>query len=74
MLRFYSVWDDRDSMFGEMRPYIIQFYLVNDTVEVREAHEPNDGRDPFPLLLKRQKLPKDRYNVECKFRILKVFD
>ncbi|XP_033640737.1 EF-hand domain-containing protein 1-like [Asterias rubens] len=67
VLRFYSVWDDRDSMFGEMRPYIIQFYLVNDTVEVREAHEPNDGRDPFPLLLKRQKLPKDRYNVESSF-------
>ncbi|XP_038052074.1 EF-hand domain-containing protein 1-like [Patiria miniata] len=67
VLRFYSVWDDRDSMFGEMRPYIIQYYLVNDTVEVREVHESNDGRDPFPLLLKRQKLPKDRYNVESSF-------
>ncbi|XP_022101498.1 EF-hand domain-containing protein 1-like [Acanthaster planci] len=67
VLRFYSVWDDRESMFGEMRPYIIQYYLVNDTVEVREVHEPNDGRDPFPLLLKRQKLPKDRYNVESSF-------
>lgn len=22
VLRFYCVWDDRDSMFGEMRPYV----------------------------------------------------
>ncbi|XP_070534018.1 EF-hand domain-containing protein 1-like [Ptychodera flava] len=67
VLRFYCVWDDRDSMFGEIRPYVLQYYLVDDTVEVREVHEPNDGRDPFPLLLRRQKLPKDRYNVESSF-------
>lgn len=24
VLRFYCVWDDRDSMFGEMHPYILQ--------------------------------------------------
>lgn len=23
VLRFYCVWDDRDNMFGEMRPYVI---------------------------------------------------
>ncbi|XP_002739739.1 EF-hand domain-containing protein 1-like [Saccoglossus kowalevskii] len=67
VLRFYCVWDDRDSMFGEIRPYTLQYYLVDDTVEVREVHGPNDGRDPFPLLLRRQKLPKDRYNVESSF-------
>ena len=22
VLRFYCVWDDRDSMFGEIRPYV----------------------------------------------------
>lgn len=22
VLRFYCVWDDRDAMFGEMRPYV----------------------------------------------------
>ncbi|XP_077990031.1 EF-hand domain-containing protein 1-like [Glandiceps talaboti] len=67
VLRFYCMWDDRDSMFGEIRPYILQYYLVDDTVEVREVHEPNDGRDPFPLLLRRQKLPKDRTKVESSF-------
>ena len=55
-------------MFGEQRPFIIQYYLVDDTVEVREVHDPNDGRDPFPLFLKRQRVPKDRDNVDCKFR------
>lgn len=22
VLRFYCIWDDRDAMFGEMRPYV----------------------------------------------------
>ncbi|XP_054754616.2 EF-hand domain-containing protein 1-like [Lytechinus pictus] len=68
VLRFFCVWDDRSSMFGEQRPYIIQYYLVDDTVEVREVHEPNDGRDPFPLFLKKQRVPKDRDNVDSSFR------
>lgn len=54
-------------MFGEQRPFIIQYYLVDDTVEIREVHDPNDGRDPFPLFLKRQRVPKDRDNVDCEF-------
>lgn len=67
VLRFYCIWDDRSNMFGELRPYIIQYYLVDDTVEICECHEPNDGRDPFPIFLKRQRLPKNRYNVESSF-------
>ncbi|XP_009869295.1 PREDICTED: EF-hand domain-containing protein 1, partial [Apaloderma vittatum] len=58
VLRFYAMWDDTDSMFGENRPYIIHYYLADGTVEVREVHQQNDGRDPFPILIKRQRLPK----------------
>ncbi|KAG8545694.1 hypothetical protein GDO81_020488 [Engystomops pustulosus] len=58
VLRFFSLWDDSGSMFGEIRPVIIHYYLVDDTVEVREVHERNDGRDPFPVLMRRQRLPK----------------
>ncbi|XP_075717005.1 EF-hand domain-containing protein 1 isoform X2 [Rhinoderma darwinii] len=58
VLRFFSLWDDSGSMFGETRPVIIHYYLMDDTVEVREVHERNDGRDPFPVLMKRQRLPK----------------
>ncbi|XP_004696414.1 EF-hand domain-containing protein 1 isoform X1 [Echinops telfairi] len=58
VLRFYAIWDDTDNMFGECRSYIIHYYLMDDTVEIREIHERNNGRDPFPLLVNRQHLPK----------------
>ncbi|XP_046494790.1 EF-hand domain-containing protein 1 isoform X2 [Equus quagga] len=58
VLRFYAIWDDTDSMFGECRTYIIHYYLMDDTVEIREVHERNNGRDPFPLLMNRQRVPK----------------
>ena len=67
VLRFYAVWDDRKTAYGELRPFIIQYYLVDDTLEVREVHKPNDGRDPFPVLIRRHKAPKDRYNVKSNF-------
>uniref|UniRef100_A0A670YAK6 EF-hand domain containing 1 n=1 Tax=Pseudonaja textilis TaxID=8673 RepID=A0A670YAK6_PSETE len=58
VLRFYAIWDDTWNMFGESRRFIIHYYLADDTVEVREVHERNDGRDPFPVLIRRQRLPK----------------
>jgi hypothetical protein len=58
VLRFYCVWDDRSNLFGDIHEFIIHYYLVDDCVEVREVHKPNDGRNPFPLLLKKQPLPK----------------
>ncbi len=64
VLRFYAVWDDRSQMFGEKREFIIQYYLVNDTMEIREVHKANDGRDPFPILITRHRIPKDRYDVK----------
>lgn len=59
VLRFYCLWDDRNSIYGERRPFVLHFYLEDDTVEVCEVHLPNDGRDSFPKLLRRQKLPFD---------------
>uniref|UniRef100_A0A8B9G1S3 EF-hand domain containing 1 n=1 Tax=Amazona collaria TaxID=241587 RepID=A0A8B9G1S3_9PSIT len=58
VLRFYAMWDDTNSIFGENRPYVIHYYLADDTVEVREVHKQNDGRDPFPVLIRRQRIPK----------------
>lgn len=58
VLRFFCVWDDRESMFGELREFVLHYYLVDDCVEVREVQKPNNGRDPFPILLRRQRLPK----------------
>ena len=52
----------RDTMFGDLRHFVFHYYLVDDTLEIREVYKANDGRDPFPVLLRRQKLPKDRYH------------
>jgi len=67
VLRFYMVWDDRDTMFGELRPFIMFYFLHDDTMEVREVRINNDGHDPFPVLIRRQKLPKNRNDVKSTF-------
>jgi hypothetical protein len=38
-------------------PNIVDYYLADDTIEIREVHHPNDGRDGFAVKLRRQKLP-----------------
>ncbi|XP_030201304.1 EF-hand domain-containing protein 1 isoform X1 [Gadus morhua] len=58
VLRFFALWDDKDTIYKETRPVNIQYYLVDDTVEIREVHQANSGRDPFPVLMRRQRLPK----------------
>lgn len=58
VLRFFALWDDSDSLYGEKRPVTLYYYLVDDSVEICEHHEANSGRDPFPVLLRRQKVPK----------------
>ena len=59
VLRFYCTWDEKgaDGM-TEKRPFVLHFFLADDTVEILEVATPNSGRDPFPTLLKRIKLPK----------------
>ena len=51
-------------MLREMRPCIIYYYLVDGTVKIREVHAANDGREPFLVLVCRQRLPKNRACVE----------
>jgi len=58
VLRFTGVWDNKDAMFGDFNFYTIHYYLADNTVEVLEQHQPNNGKDPYPLLLKRYKLPR----------------
>jgi len=61
VLRFYCTWAD-DSMLGEKRPWVVHYFLADDTVEVLEVAQPNSGRAPFPQLVKRARLPKDKVN------------
>jgi hypothetical protein len=37
VLRFYCLWDDRNSIYGERRPFVLHFYLEDDTVEVLDS-------------------------------------
>ena len=37
VLRFFALWDDRASLCGDRRPFVINFYLADDTVEVLEV-------------------------------------
>ncbi|CAH8441611.1 unnamed protein product [Schistosoma rodhaini] len=67
VLRFYAVQDERHEMFGECRKFIIHYYLADDTLEIREIHTVNDGRDPFPLLLRRERIPKCRDTIPQSF-------
>ena len=61
VLRFYASWDDR-SMYGEKKPFIVHYFLTDDTIEICEVAAANSGRDPFPTLLKRGRLPKNFRN------------
>ncbi|KAH8849710.1 EF-hand domain-containing protein 1 [Schistosoma japonicum] len=72
VLRFYAVHDERHEMFGECRKFIIHYYLADDTLEIREIHTVNDGRDPFPLLLRREKIPKCRDAIPQSFPIISM--
>lgn len=55
LLSFDAVWDDL-SFAGGRNHYKINYYMSDDSVEVKEVHRANDGKDRFPLLLKRAKL------------------
>uniref|UniRef100_A0A7S0S6H3 EF-hand domain-containing protein n=1 Tax=Chlamydomonas leiostraca TaxID=1034604 RepID=A0A7S0S6H3_9CHLO len=58
VLRFWCIWDDRQSMYGDRRPYVLHYFLEDDTVEILEINENNSGRDPFPVFMRRSPLPK----------------
>ncbi|GIL63796.1 hypothetical protein Vafri_17794 [Volvox africanus] len=58
VLRFVAAWDNTAELFGDVLPYAVFYYVSDGTFEVREVNRRNSGRDPFPLLLKRSRLPK----------------
>lgn len=50
VLKFYALCEEAR--------YIVHFFLADDTIEIREVSVPNSGKDPFPVTVKRHKLPK----------------
>jgi len=60
VLCFQCAYKD-DKLYGERRDYLLYYYVLNDTVEIKEVAA--QGRHNFPNLLRRQKLPKDSFYV-----------
>jgi len=58
VLRFYAHWDDRGSMFGQKNEYVINYFLQDDKIEVLEVKSANNGKDNFPKLVKKQRIPR----------------
>jgi hypothetical protein len=52
------------ALYGEKRPFVLHYYLADDSVEVLEVAEPNGGRDPFPVFLRRQPLPNRKLSAD----------
>jgi hypothetical protein len=44
VLRFFCVWDDRQSMYGDQRKFVLRYYLADDTLDMVEEHVANSGR------------------------------
>lgn len=57
VLRFWVTWRD-PALYGEARPFIVHYFRADSTMEVLEIKQPNSGRDAFPALLKRHRMPK----------------
>merc|ERR1719238_128090 len=58
VLRFYSVMDDLSTPQFERRPFILLFFMGDDTMEIRELYPLNCGRDNFPIFFKRGKMAR----------------
>ncbi|KAK1346177.1 hypothetical protein QTO34_000030 [Cnephaeus nilssonii] len=58
VLRFFCMWDDTASVFGDYRQLILHYFLSDDTIEIKEFLPHNSGRDPMSFFLQRGKLPK----------------
>lgn len=56
VLSFKVLWDDVTYDGGE-KPYVLNYFLADSQIEVKEIRLQNSGKDPFPMMLKRQKLP-----------------
>ena len=43
-------------MFGDKRHYTVNFYLADDALEVLERYGKNEGRDPWPKLIRKSQV------------------
>jgi hypothetical protein len=58
VLRFFCTWQD-NSMYGQSKRFVLNYFLVDDTVEILDVHSRNDGTDKWAKMLRRQPLLKE---------------
>ena len=56
VLSFKILWEDRTYEGGE-NFFNLDYFLADDTMMIRECRSQNMGKDPFPKLLNRMKVP-----------------
>ena len=64
VLNFDISWYD-DKYDKEEKRYKMNYYLADGKIEVAEIKVNNSGKDPFPLLLRKMKLPKIPHFSYC---------
>ena len=64
VLNFELSWFD-DKYDKEEKRYKMNYYLADGKIEVLEIKVNNSGKDPFPLLLHKMKLPKKPQFTYC---------
>jgi hypothetical protein len=64
VLSFDILWQDK-SYDGGDKYYKLDFFLSDNSAEVKEINAANSGKDPFPKMLRRQKLPKNPTLTHC---------
>ncbi|KAI8618765.1 hypothetical protein BC830DRAFT_1165937 [Chytriomyces sp. MP71] len=60
VLRFYCIWDDTNTVFGDVRHMVVHYYLSDDTVDIHERIPANSGRPSNSMFLRRCRLPKNK--------------
>ena len=64
VLSFKILWSDNSYDGGE-KFYTLNYFLSDQSMEVKEVNTQNSGRFPFPMLLKKQKLAKKPILTHC---------
>lgn len=72
LTRFDCILDETDQECGGTMTYQLFYFLQDDTVSIKELPENQEGRDHFPMLLRKTKLPKN-WKAKPSLYLFKLF-
>jgi hypothetical protein len=58
-LNFIGIWDNRESLYGEVTRVNIHYFLSDDSIELIADRSANSGHGPQKTILSRGQVPKD---------------